>query len=110
MDANGAPATAPAGVVRVGSAPGGSRTIRGGIRRELDLTGHPSLDPTKAVSHQLELAMARALPSLFRTIVVSNIGDWAAKDRLRDTLAYLSGFDERTGDVIVHKAARPAAP
>ena len=31
-------------------------------------------------------------------------------DRLRDTLAYLSGFDERTGDVIVHKAARPAAP
>ena len=45
-----------------------------------------------------------------RTIVVSNIGDWAPKDRLRDTLAYLSGFDERTGDVIVHKAARPAAP
>ena len=111
VDANGAPATAPAGVVHPsGRLPGGSRTIRGGYPTELDLTGHPSLDPTKAVSHQLELAMARALPSLFRTIVVSNIGDWAPKDRLRDTLAYLSGFDERTGDVIVHRAARPAAP
>ena len=92
---------------RVGS--GGSRTIRGGTDRARP-DGPPVARPDEggvAPAGARDGARA-ALPLPHnRRLEHRRLG---AKDRLRDTLAYLSGFDERTGDVIVHKAARPAAP